>query len=158
MGSAHPTLIGTDMNKIFQPLDSDIDVLLFTQDTYTVSKLKELIHEDFCQKFSTKANDSNWVVTDIFKSVSINQALFQGEDITLKSSLEGITCQILRVGSSGWQSGKLRIKIYTEIIHKKNYWEDDKPKINVVLEFCPDELDQPESPLDDIRQMILAQK
>ncbi len=158
MGSAHPTLIGIDMNKTFQPLDFDTDVLLFTQDTYTVSKLKELIHENFMQKFYKKINDSHLVVIEIFQSVSINQALFKLEDIKWKSSVEGITCQILRVGSSGWQSGKLRIKISTEIIPRKNHKENDKTKINVVLEFCPDELDQPESPLDDIRQMILAQK
>ena len=133
MGSAHPTLIGTDMNKTFQPLDSDTDVFLFTQDTYTVSKLKELIHGNFLHKFYTRVDNSHLLVIEIFQSVSINQALFKLEDITWKSSVEGITCQILRVGSSGWQSGKLRIKISTEIIPRKNHKENDKPKINVVL-------------------------
>ncbi|MGL5806097.1 MAG: KGK domain-containing protein [Xenococcaceae cyanobacterium] len=48
----------------------------------------------------------------------------------------GVCCKILRAGSNGWQEGKLRLK--------------------VTLEFCPDEpeVNQPESPLDDIRQSI----
>ncbi len=49
---------------------------------------------------------------------------------------EGVDCEILKIGAKGWQKGKIRIK--------------------VTLEFCSDEpeISQPESPLDDIRQMI----
>lgn len=60
---------------------------------------------------------------------------------------EGINCEILKFGAKGWQKGKVRIK--------------------VTLEFCPDqpeieetptnnnlEINQIESPLDDIRQMM----
>lgn len=49
---------------------------------------------------------------------------------------DGINCQILKAGSSGWQEGKLKLK--------------------VTLEFCLNEpeVDEPESPLDDIRQEI----
>lgn len=55
---------------------------------------------------------------------------------------KGINCEILKIGSNGWQKGKFRIKI--------------------TLEFCPDEpepqekpqITQSESPLDDLRQMI----
>lgn len=42
---------------------------------------------------------------------------------------EGIDCEILKPGAKSWQKGKVR----------------------VILEFCPDE---PESPLDDIRQQL----
>ena len=49
---------------------------------------------------------------------------------------KGIDCEILKLGAKGWQKGKVRIR--------------------VSLEFCPDEPEtsQPESPLNDIRQMI----
>lgn len=40
---------------------------------------------------------------------------------------DAIDCEVLRLGAKGWQKGKVRI----------------------TLQFCPD---QPESPLDDIRQ------
>jgi KGK domain len=48
--------------------------------------------------------------------------------------IQGEECEILRAGSQGWQKGKI--------------------KINVTLEFIPDELEVIESPLDDVRQEI----
>jgi hypothetical protein len=58
---------------------------------------------------------------------------------------KGVDCKTLKFGAKGWQKGKIRIR--------------------VSLEFCPDqpevqetpasnEIAQPESPLDDLRQMI----
>lgn len=47
---------------------------------------------------------------------------------------QGEECEILRAGSQGWQKGKI--------------------KINVSLEFIPDEPEVIESPLDDVRQEI----
>jgi hypothetical protein len=47
---------------------------------------------------------------------------------------EGQECEILKAGSQGWQKGKI--------------------KINVTLEFIPDEPEVIESPLDDVRQEI----
>jgi KGK domain len=66
---------------------------------------------------------------------------------------EGIDCEILRVGAQGWKKGKMKLKL------------------NVTLEFCPDEPEveeipennesetsQPESPLDDLRRQFLNQE
>ncbi|MEG4232349.1 KGK domain-containing protein [Microcoleus sp. Pol11C3] len=66
---------------------------------------------------------------------------------------EGIDCEILRVGAQGWQKGKIKLKL------------------NVTIEFCPDEPEveetpennesetsQPESPLDDLRRQLLNQE
>ena len=46
---------------------------------------------------------------------------------------EGKKCEILQAGSQGWQKGKI--------------------KINVTLEFIPDESEE-KSPLDDVRQEL----
>ncbi|MEG4203847.1 KGK domain-containing protein [Microcoleus sp. Pol7_A1] len=66
---------------------------------------------------------------------------------------EGIDCEILRVGANGWKKGKIKLKL------------------NVTIEFCPDEPDveetpennesetsKPESPLDDLRRQLLNQE
>lgn len=66
---------------------------------------------------------------------------------------EGIDCEILRVGAQGWKKGKIKLKL------------------NVTIQFCPDEPDveetpennesetnQPESPLDDLRRQLLPQE
>ncbi|MBC6433885.1 hypothetical protein FM036_25865 [Nostoc sp. HG1] len=145
------------MNKICQLLDFDADVLLFNKDTYIVSKFKELISENFRQKFDR-------TVSGIFHKLCINEVNFQVEDITWQSSTVGINCQAFRVGSTGWQAGKLRIKVSTEIISPgiqeipalKIYRQDAKLNITVVLEFYPDNPSEPESPLDDLRKMIQA--
>jgi len=63
---------------------------------------------------------------------------------------EGIECEILRVGAHGWKKGKIKLKL------------------NVTIEFCPDEPEvedtpknnqsetsKPESPLDDLRRQLL---
>ncbi len=49
---------------------------------------------------------------------------------------DGEKCEILKSNSSGWQKGKFQLKI------------------NISLEFIPDEPKQVTSPLDDVRQEI----
>jgi len=66
---------------------------------------------------------------------------------------QGIDCEILRVGAQGWKKGKIKLKL------------------NVTIEFCPDESEveetpennesetsQPESPLEDLRRQLLNQE
>ncbi|MEH2237303.1 KGK domain-containing protein [Nostoc sp.] len=149
------------MNKICQLLDFDADVLLFNKDTYIVSRFKELISENFRHKLYTKSDNVNVTVSGIFQKLCINEVSFLVEDVTWQSSSEGINCQVFKVGSTDWQAGKLRIKVSTEIIsiispltQKAAHKAAEKLNITVVLEFYPDNSNEPESPLDDIRKMI----
>lgn len=77
------------MNKICQLLDFDADVLLFNKDTYIVSRFKELISQNFRQKFFTKLEHSNITVSESFQKLCINEVNFKAEDITWQSSSEG---------------------------------------------------------------------
>lgn len=150
-----------NMNNIFQVLDNDTDVVLFEKDAYTVVRLKELIHNNFGEKLHTQLSNGYQTVASLIQSVSISEASFKVEDITWKSSSAGIRCQILRVGSRGWEIGRLRIITSTGITkdnhigaHKVS--SSPKVKIQVIIEFCPDEPLEPESPLEDIRKMMQA--
>ena len=49
---------------------------------------------------------------------------------------DGENCEILKAGSQGWQKGKMKLKI------------------NLTLEFIPDEPEEEKSPLDDVRQEL----
>lgn len=60
-----------------------------------------------------------------------------------ESVTEEIECQLLKLGDSGWQKGRLRVKNYVDFLPKS--------EIKIELEFCPDLTVEPESPLDDIR-------
>jgi hypothetical protein len=146
------------MNKVCQLLDFDADVLLFNKDTYIVSRFKELISQIFIDKFNTTLDNANVTVSGTFHKLCINEDIFQSEDITWQSSSKGINCQVFKVGSTNWQSGKLIIKVSTEIIspcvQHKFVKENGKLNIIVLLEFYPDNYNEPESPLDDLRKMI----
>jgi hypothetical protein len=135
------------MHNTFEPLNGDDDVILLDKDTFTVSRFKELATKEIANKFNTKTNNNQYVFTSDFFTVSIgNETQVQLNDIQWRNL--SIDCQILKVGSKGWQKGKLRIKVDTKLLS----WSHDN-KIQVCLEFCPDEPTVPESPLDDLRQL-----
>jgi 1,2-phenylacetyl-CoA epoxidase catalytic subunit len=85
------------MNKVCQLLNFDADVLLFNQDTYIVSRFKELISQSFIDKFNTTLDNANVTVSGTFHKLCINKGIFQSEDITWQSSSKGINCQVFKV-------------------------------------------------------------
>ncbi len=141
----------TDTNNQFKPLDCDTDILLIDKDTFTVQRFKDVAH----QKLYTMFN--------CFKCLEENQYEGRGGDNIIKkihSSLslgvlnipilnskwifprQGIDCQLLKIGSQGWQKGRLRM----EASLNRN------GEIILSLEFCPDETTPSESVLDEIQQ------
>lgn len=60
---------------------------------------------------------------------------------------EGINCEVLKLNSNAWQKGKIRIKLTLEFC-------PDEPKVEQIIQSNNLEVDQPESPLDDIRRMM----
>ena len=77
-------------------------------------------------------NDPNQIPDSIFDLLRANAVNINPKD-AFGNGLDG---EVLKIGAKGWQKGKL--------------------KIRVTAEFYPDEpeISEPESPLDDIRQMI----
>ncbi|MGB7441007.1 MAG: KGK domain-containing protein [Coleofasciculaceae cyanobacterium] len=131
---------------MFKLLDYDWDVLLFDQDTYTVGRFKKLLVEDFESKLSKSflvqdyANNSHyWHDTkEDFIRIKADKFLCDLSDIKWNSTDKD--CQILRVGSQGWQRGKIRF----EIIFSH---ESDRSKVR--LEFCGDEATRAELHLQE---------
>jgi hypothetical protein len=83
-----------------------------------------------------KAKDIKYALNDSFgepiQKRLVEHLNYRGIKTKGKQSVwlqEGVDCRILRAGVIGWQKGRLKVK--------------------VSVEFIPDE---PESPLDDIRQ------
>jgi KGK domain len=94
-------------------------------------------------------NSEKWISVSKLKDIvfqsfresgitAIINYLAQKLDVTVRNINswfdQGVKCEILRAGSQGWQKGKI--------------------KINVSLEFIPDEPEVIESPLDDVRQEL----
>lgn len=129
---------------------SEHDVFLFGSTTFKVDKLKKEVNEHFqkrklgqqiIESLSSKHIDVSNIVTRVRRGIV--DAFYENWFI------DGINCEIFKIGNKGWQKGKIRIKL------------------NISLEFCPDEpeveknlavnlqeISQSESPLDDIRRII----
>ncbi len=150
MKSAYLSLIGIDMNNKFTPLDCNDDVILFEKDTFKVSRLKELLYTEITNKLSKhlynyQTKNPEVSILGSFCQVSIGQEHIQLNEIQVHSIK---ACQILQVGGKSWQKGNLKIQVNQSIVNNQ---------LIVYLEFCSDKPDEPESPLDEIRQMILNQ-
>jgi hypothetical protein len=136
------------MNNAFSPLEGDNDILLFNKDTFTVSRFKELVWQTINTKLSSTLNEKGGVLfTTNFCTLPI-----AGEVKLVLNNIQWcnspIDCQLLKVGSQGWQKGKIRIQVDTKILVSSKANE-----IHLCIEFSPDAPTEPESPLDDLRQL-----
>lgn len=137
-----------EINKKYDILDGEDDVLLLDKATFTVRRFKELVAKKFdyilnyieaVEKESRNKSISYWM-----QSLSINEeTTIPAGEINWSSPQEGIDCQILKIGAKGWQKGKLKIEV------NKSF---QSVKTQTSIKFCPDEPLEPKSPLDDIRQ------
>ncbi|MEG5138085.1 MULTISPECIES: KGK domain-containing protein [unclassified Microcoleus] len=85
-----------------------------------------------------------------FQTYLKNQTSIQEE---IKSVLfgEGIEGEVLRFGSQGWKKGKIRVQIVVEFC-------PDEPEVEETPENNESQTSQPESPLDDLRRKLLNQE
>ncbi|NET29040.1 KGK domain-containing protein [Okeania sp. SIO1I7] len=145
------------MDNTFQALECDTDILMIGKDTFTVERFKELVVEKiqiyFNEQFIVHRANNNFnqnihsynmfglLSKNIIKIVD-NSVEFKLPNIELIFPPEGMECQVLKLGNSEWQTGKMRIHVMVT-----------GSSVRVIkLEFCYDEPPQQESPLDDIRQ------
>ncbi len=132
----------------YEILDGNDDILLFdTGNTFTVKKIKELIAEKCNARLVVSVNtkeQGNVNISSVVGYLDINKEIvIRGKDINWSSSETGIDCQFLKVGSKGWQKGRLKIDVNRVF---------RSGEVNISLRFYPDELLQILSPLDKIRQ------
>lgn len=66
---------------------------------------------------------------------------------------DGIDCEILRLGAEGWKKGKVRMKLQVSIEFCPDEPEVEETQASEATQ-ASNEITQPESPLDDLRQMI----
>ncbi|EGK88672.1 KGK family protein [Microcoleus vaginatus PCC 9802] len=137
-----------EINRSYEILDGDDDVLLLGKATFTVGRFKELVARKFDYiLFSIEAAEKEYRKKSIYywmESLSINEeTTIQVGEINWSSPQKGIDCQILRIGAKGWQKGKLKIEVNRSF---------QSGEAQTSIKFCPDEPPSQKSPLDDIRQ------
>ena len=127
----------------------DDDVLLFDETTFLVRRFKNLTASRFSKILETyvvgaNTQGINKQMIECMKELRINEKIIiYGSEIKWNSPKEGIDCQILKIGSNGWQKGKVKIEVKEDL---------QLGETQVCIKFCPDEPLEPKSPLDDIRQ------
>ncbi|MBD2003172.1 MULTISPECIES: KGK domain-containing protein [Cyanophyceae] len=126
-------------------MENWIDVIDFNEDD--VFSFPELFKVGKVRKAVNEASHTDSVVEALIYSLSFKQVSINKIDNLQPHNIlfnKGIDCEILRIGAKGWKKGRLRLKL------------------QVSVEFCPDEPDaeetgeisQPDSPLDDLRKII----
>lgn len=125
---------------------NDDDVLSFGEDTFKVSKFKKAINGAFGNNLGHQLNGQ----LSSYQGIRINDSILAPKGVNepyARWFRDGIDCEILNLGSKGWKKGKVRIKVSVEFYVKEQ--EDSETIESDALEISP-----PESPLDDLRQMI----
>lgn len=126
---------------------NDNDVLSFDPGTYKAGKVrqgfKEILRGAFAQ-----------TICDLLRQhgLQINPVLQRGAGgkfyrYDCKWFDEGMDCEILKIGAKDWQKGKFRLKVTLEFI-------PDEPEVEGRSANNEQKINEPESPLDDLRQML----
>lgn len=135
------------MSNTFIPLECNDDVIQISNDSFTVSRLKELVINGILEKKPLSVgNNVNIHIgncLDYLGNFKIYDQDIHVDDLQLQITKD---CQLLKIGNKGWQTGKIKIKMSISPLNRYSDYVD--------LEFCPDEPEIPESPLDDLRKMI----
>lgn len=136
-----------EINRSYETLDDDDDVLSLGRDLFKVGEFKHLVSWKFYGILSSRSDAGTSYrpyVISLMGDLPISEGtLLSGGNINWNTPQEGIYCQILKIGSKGWQKGKLQIEINHNI---------KSGETQTSIKFCPDEPLEQKSPLDDIRQ------
>ncbi|NEP40964.1 MAG: KGK family protein [Okeania sp. SIO2H7] len=122
------------MEDNLKPLEcSDKDVLSFGDRTYKVGVLKQAMNNSFNKNL-------NYSLRDQLERNGVRLPKHFNEQEWFD---EGIDCEVLNLGSTEWKKGKAKVKFSVEFYVETEEDEEilDEPEIN-----------EPESPLDDLRK------
>ena len=127
-----------EYNAFLQKCNDD-DVLELNNQTVKLSKL----HSDLKYALNVYAN------SDVLLALAKNLKTTPLSDTTIRQlfSADGANANILCIGSQGWKTGKIKLKITLEFC-------PDEPEIEEITQSSDLEINQAESPLDDIRRMM----
>lgn len=125
---------------------SDDDVLSFGEDTFKVSKFKKAINGAFGNHLGSQLNGQ----LSSCHGIKIDNSILAPKGVNEPYARwfgDGIDCEILKLGSKSWKKGKVSLKVSLQFYVEEQ--EDSQTLGSDALEISP-----PESPLDDLRQMI----
>lgn len=150
-----------EIDKVAELL-SDDDVFQFDNgNTLTGGKLKELFRNQFWGEFlhSPRNSGSNYsTIRSDLSLILLDSVSFMCSEIQWKST--EISCKLLKVGSTGWQKGKLILQtnVINSFRENGSLTKYKDVTVDISIEFYPGLPPkqaaslEPLSPLDEIRQ------
>ncbi|HEY9728300.1 MAG TPA: KGK domain-containing protein [Chroococcales cyanobacterium] len=139
------------MDESLNPVNcNDDDVFTLGDDAFKVSKFRKAVTKAF-------GNDVGYQLSNQLKAhlgVKIADAILAPQGMNYPYARwfnDGIDCEILKIGSKNWQKGKVRIKVSVEFCV-------EAPEDSETPEIEEPTIREPESPLDDLRQMMKEEK
>ncbi|MDZ8053758.1 MAG: KGK domain-containing protein [Aulosira sp. ZfuVER01] len=93
------------------PLECGDDVVWLEKNTYTVSRLRELVIQQFIKKWrqeihTYKTQPTNDSVGSLFANISTGDESIPFSEVKLHAVKD---CRVLKIDGRGWQKGKLEI-------------------------------------------------
>lgn len=129
-------------NKYYSHKCGNDDVLAFGDTTFKVGKFQEALNKSFGNSVGSKLTSELSC-----QGVKLDDETFSsskwGYDPYSRWFDQGVDCEILNLGAKKWKKGKVKIKISIEFYVAEEADSKNEPEIS-----------EPESPLDDLRQML----
>lgn len=125
------------MTESFIKLEQDDDIVMLGKDTFTVSRLKELITENMNVKLSS--SNISHLQGFLCESLTITDKSIQLKlnEIRLVFPPNGTECQLLQLKSGQWISGKIRFQADADHIYSQGGYSN---RLIIEAEFAPDEI------------------
>jgi hypothetical protein len=142
------------MESKFKPLScNDDDVLSYNGSLLKFSQFKQQLEDELWQKVNyllTKENEGFSSRERIYELINTSFG-YCNISVTLSSPEEGNDCEILRLGASSWQKGKIRNQSSIDFFPNQKD-STTMAKIQFNLEFLSEEkvVKQPKLSLDDM--------
>jgi KGK domain len=128
-----------EFNYYLQKCDEK-DVLAVGNQMIKMGKFKYILDNAFSPSDIRHSKVAK-AIDEHFKSSAVE--LYAGDLILQR----GIRCEILRIGSKGWQQGKIRVNVTLEFI-------PDEPEVEESTVNEQPVISELESPLEDLRRMM----
>lgn len=132
---------------------NDDDVLSYNGSLLKFSQFKQQLENELWQKVNyllTKENDGCNSKERIYELINTSFG-YCNISVTLSSPEEGNDCEILRLGATSWQKGKIRTKSSIDFFPNKKD-SSKRAKIQFNLEFLSEEyeIQKPQLSFDDM--------
>ncbi|BAY18380.1 hypothetical protein NIES21_42260 [Anabaenopsis circularis NIES-21] len=121
------------MEDTFKPIEcNDDDVIEVGDNTYKISRLKFGLNQSSNQSLAQKLQQE------------LHHERIQLSSVNMFSQ-QGINCKILTLGYKRWKKGKLKVSLSIEFYIEENVEITNNNDLDI---------NDPQSPLDDLRRMI----